>query len=645
MRDLRKIWKMMLAIALAGACSEDGGASDEPPAPTTGTVTGKWYTRCRWEGKEFDFLLDHREKVIQALVPASHSPTGYRVIEGEGYSDSTFSIPNVPLDVTYVLRLSIGYYRTDQRVIEARGEYDGRCDPLPAVAEAPTPVTFSLTGMSAYASGGGGPYDYLIIDAPGISYQSYALSEIPEAGATSLDATIDWGVGERLPEAVHGDDVRILHLRNSYEREPLSRAEIFFSRILESFHAPSLTLQSGVPSSVTGAFQPGQERAFSLSIDRARYGVAHDPLIEPSGVSATLLTERGHSVFSVSWPRRPSLTSAPFQRTYLDPFPDTWQRRFAVSHQYFRNIVLPVTGGHFFLNGSRYHERVVDGALEPPSPITDTPTDALLHGFDFTRGGLVPFDGRGPINLRWQPAVGATSYRIGVHRVTSEAVGPAIAVLRTRGTSFDMPGEIFEEGAHYVFYLSAIAGSNDYTRGEILPGHQRSYTDLISGRFFFSSSCGDGVVQDGEQCDTAGESATCNADCSSASCGDGQHNATAGEACDGGSDLLGCDRDCTLAACGDGWSNYVSEDCDDGDTTDSGNGCSAACIANNVCGNSVVESAFEACDTGGESATCDGDCSAVICGDGHVNVAAGEECDDGFFNHERCSPTCQLLEP
>jgi hypothetical protein len=44
--------------------------------------------------------------------------------------------------------------------------------------------------------------------------------------------------------------------------------------------------------------------------------------------------------------------------------------------------------------------------------------------------------------------------------------------------------------------------------------------------------CGDGLVDMGEECDDAGESATCDADCSVAQCGDGTSNSTAGESCD-----------------------------------------------------------------------------------------------------------------
>jgi Lectin C-type domain len=61
------------------------------------------------------------------------------------------------------------------------------------------------------------------------------------------------------------------------------------------------------------------------------------------------------------------------------------------------------------------------------------------------------------------------------------------------------------------------------------------------------------------------------------------------------------------------------------------------------CGDSVVQ-AGEACDDGKATATCDQDCSAVVCGDGVVNSAAGEVCDDANTG-QYCSGCAQFICP
>jgi cysteine-rich repeat protein len=193
-----------------------------------------------------------------------------------------------------------------------------------------------------------------------------------------------------------------------------------------------------------------------------------------------------------------------------------------------------------------------------------------------------------------------------------------------------------------------------------------------------AASCGDGVTNAtaGEECDDAGQSATCDADCTAATCGDGTLNAAAGEECDDGNNTDGdgcsanctveaaefcgdgivngdeecddagesatCDADCTFAACGDNTTNPTAgEACDDGNT-DSGDGCSGDCSKVEVCGDGVVDSGEE-CDDAGESATCDSDCTAVVCGDSVTNVSAGEECDDGnTTNGDGCSDACTI---
>ena len=77
--------------------------------------------------------------------------------------------------------------------------------------------------------------------------------------------------------------------------------------------------------------------------------------------------------------------------------------------------------------------------------------------------------------------------------------------------------------------------------------------------------CGDGIIDAGEDCDDGGASATCDADCTLAMCGDGTWNMIADEACDDGNeDNSDACVMCQLATCGDGFVFEGEEQCDDG---------------------------------------------------------------------------------
>ncbi len=159
--------------------------------------------------------------------------------------------------------------------------------------------------------------------------------------------------------------------------------------------------------------------------------------------------------------------------------------------------------------------------------------------------------------------------------------------------------------------------------------------------------CGDGYANAsaGEPCDDGGESARCNADCTLARCGDEKVNANRGESCDDGEPTSLCDADCTWAECGDGVTNEpLGESCDD-------HGASASCdedCTTAECGDLLVNVlAGESCDDGGESAACNADCTPAACGDGVVNEQAGEQCDDGLppADGDGCSVTCTVETP
>jgi len=94
-------------------------------------------------------------------------------------------------------------------------------------------------------------------------------------------------------------------------------------------------------------------------------------------------------------------------------------------------------------------------------------------------------------------------------------------------------------------------------------------------------TCGDGIVDMGEQCDDGNQieddgcSSTCEASARRAGCGDGTIGQD--ETCDDGNrvDGDGCDTNCTATGCPNGIVT-TGEGCDDGNQTN-GDGCSALC--------------------------------------------------------------------
>jgi len=201
------------------------------------------------------------------------------------------------------------------------------------------------------------------------------------------------------------------------------------------------------------------------------------------------------------------------------------------------------------------------------------------------------------------------------------------------------------------------------------------YGGCMPGCSAFAPHCGDRMADtsEGEQCDDgAVQTANCEANCKTHRCGDAVTNTLAGERCDTGGDSATCNANCTRATCGDKYTNtQAKEDCDNGgvDTADCDGNCSFP-----SCGDGYINPKFvikilgngqttagESCDNKSgttadpqiamsDSADCDKDCTPARCGDGYVNVAAGEECDPQYVNPgeavvatKDCYATCKIV--
>jgi cysteine-rich repeat protein len=205
---------------------------------------------------------------------------------------------------------------------------------------------------------------------------------------------------------------------------------------------------------------------------------------------------------------------------------------------------------------------------------------------------------------------------------TNEGQGVAIALTVTDVDSATLSYTIDAPPVHgaltgtppYVTYTPDphYVGMDSFTF-EVSDGSLSSNVATVTISVADVVACGDGVVEDAEQCD------------------DGNDD-----------DTDGCLSSCMLAACGDGFVQAGVEACDDGNQDDT-DACHNDCTLP-VCGNNVTEPGEE-CDDGN---TADGDgcghsCKTERCGDGLVQFNLTEECDDGnIANGDGCDSACHV---
>jgi cysteine-rich repeat protein len=181
--------------------------------------------------------------------------------------------------------------------------------------------------------------------------------------------------------------------------------------------------------------------------------------------------------------------------------------------------------------------------------------------------------------------------------------------------------------------------------GVVDPGEEcddKNRLNLDNCSSICKKECGDAELNlRNEQCDNGANNSNtvanaCRLNCVTAHCGDGVVDN--GEQCDNGT-FLGinpsqCRSLCLNPRCGDGYTD-VSEDCDDGDGFNGPTfACSETCKSN--CGDGVLQDGEE-CDDGAGSnldspdATCRSNCKRPRCGDGIIDPARGEQCDSTYM--------------
>jgi cysteine-rich repeat protein len=586
------------------------GATDAQPdttdAPASGPLAGtSVVTYVKADATTTVKNEDLTTYTIGAYIPDG-SPEGFHHVAGTGTADGTFTVPDVPdgeilLELTRPNAVGAQLYAVRARAIDAGWVTLGRPDGVPTTLL--TSITLNLTGMTSWSDG-----DQLWADSYATGTENAlvygvtnpSLTNPPAPGATTLATAFDWKTGytydasgapPRLVQASAGDDFYVTHVTTV--AGPDAEGDVVaFSSISDLFHGSGVDMTDGGTATVSGAFtKVAADQTQQLTLELPQYrSLAHDGgnLLSESYDCYRLANYAiaydgriGAPVWDVQGTPVATTVGVTISGTYGDPFPASWSSLFNCEYKRLRAYALP--GGQRVFWISRQAFDIPATSNMDVSPRLGAPANATIDGKPFLTGGAIPFDGIAPVVVQWSAVPTASFYVVTVlHDYANGTRGAAqvAGTITTSDTRVTIPAALLQKGEFYNLRLAAFYTPTPtaFAGGSIRKfGFPSGSSDVVSGLYLFSSDCGNGAVDPGEECDTSGESATCDADCSVPACGDGLVNMAAGEACDNSGESETCENDCKLPQCGDGVVNSTAgEACDDGNTAAS-DGCSATC--------------------------------------------------------------------
>lgn len=486
--------------------------------------------------------IDERPEDLTAVDLAAYAPDadGGALVRypGTGAADGTFVIPDVPMGPYYLeiartpieRRRRVDVYWLASHVVDLGTSEAG--GPLDDDAPAPTTIQLMMDGLAPWAAGDGVRF-YAEDQGRGMDVSTGAGT-----GDTAIVASFLYAP-PLVADTVHLVQTRVTQRAANWS----TRAAI------RTATRPGITQTSGI--TLVGSFEVGDVKTVTPSVEAPALAM-HLGIFDPGTHAAEIVA----SPVRRSAEGRPGITLMTDVRSYVETGPaqevslrdglPPWERHSSIQFVGTRRQIISPNFAPTIRSSVREDFYAFPGTgTYPPQLVLNA--DNVLAMPVVSRGGA-PFSDAVVkpgelVSFRWDPVPGAAYYEVVLDalNVVGPNFGDATVTLLTTETSATVPTRDIGDIAMAVVSITAVS-TGDYRgrpRDFVAPG-KRSRTG--AGVLVVSATCGNGTMDEGEQCDpgATGETAACDYDCTMTMCLDGVVNRTAGETCDVGVSVPAC---------------------------------------------------------------------------------------------------------
>lgn len=415
--------------------------------------------------------MDLSTRTIQALVP--NASGGFDTYPGQGHSDGTFSIPNVPSGF-YLLQFGLNYLWTDSSNVNWTTSVYGRSD-VAYPFTTPTNVSYTLSNLDAWQT-----RDSLEWDVPnqGVAFPlpltaAPDVTHVPAVGDVALAGyTVDFaGASFNAPllDATKNDQAYLDQL--SGKLTPGGTPYIALTKV---FPAPATTMTDATATAFNGGFiDLPQSSTVRGNLQLSSFG-AYASAVNPSAV----VSENFLGLFA--YPQSPSFGVSQDAFTLLEydnfssstadvdlgdlgygnPYPAAWTPVAEAYMGFTVNYLAPGATNPYPLElGMFAINSTLPTATSPMKAAMSPVRNPLINGKSlFTTNVAV---GSMP-TLSWTaPALGSpTGYLVRCYELSAVGANSQIAIVgqfRTAAKTLTMPPSLLQTGHFYIFTISAIS--------------------------------------------------------------------------------------------------------------------------------------------------------------------------------------------